>query len=92
MTNVLAIAGPGSKFQIQGAMPAGFWVGLWHGVISPITFIVSLFNPQVRMYETHNRGCLYDFGFILGAAAVFSTTARHTRQQGFDLPGLRVRW
>jgi hypothetical protein len=29
---------------------AGFWLGVWHGLISPITFIVSLFNNQVRIY------------------------------------------
>jgi hypothetical protein len=62
MANILAVAGPGSKYQLSGAQPAGFWAGLWHGIISPITFLVSLFNLHVRIYETHNRGRLYDFG------------------------------
>ncbi len=26
---------------------AGFWMGLWHGLISPITFVVSLFSKTV---------------------------------------------
>jgi hypothetical protein len=69
--NILAVAGPGSKYQLSGAQPAGFWAGLWHGIISPITFIVSLFNLRVRIYETHNRGRLYDFGFILGISSAF---------------------
>lgn len=47
---------------------AGFWRGLWHGLIAPITFIVSLFSDGVRIYEAHNNGGWYDFGFLLGAA------------------------
>lgn len=47
--------------------PAGFWLGLWHGLISPITFIVSLFSAKVNFYEVHNTGSWYNFGFVLGA-------------------------
>jgi len=71
MSNVLAVAGPGSRFQVPGAPPAGFWAGLWHGLISPITFLVSLFSPKVRIYETNNRGRWYDFGFIIGVSGTF---------------------
>ncbi len=71
MSNVLAVAGPGSRFQVPGATPAGFWAGLWHGLISPITFLVSLLSPNVRIYETNNRGRWYDFGFIIGVSAAF---------------------
>ena len=69
MANALAVAGPNSKYQQPGARPAGFWAGLWHGLICPIVFIVSLFNPAVRIYEVNNRGRLYDFGFLIGASA-----------------------
>jgi hypothetical protein len=69
MANILAVAGPNSKYQQPGAGPAGFWAGLWHGLICPFTFIVSLFTPAVRIYEVHNRGRLYDFGFLIGASA-----------------------
>jgi hypothetical protein len=41
---------------------AGFWPGLWHGLISPIAFIVSLFNPNVGIYEIHNNGAWYNLG------------------------------
>ena len=78
MANVLAVAGPGSRYQLSGAASAGFWAGLWHGIISPITFIVSLFIPQVRIYETNNRGRWYDFGFIVGVSAAFGSSARQT--------------
>lgn len=47
--------------------PAGFWAGLWHGIIIVITFIIGLFSDTVRMYESNNVGNLYDLGFLLGA-------------------------
>ena len=61
--NTIAAADPGA---------AGFWLGLWHGVISPVTFLVSLFNPGVNVYEIHNSGHWYDFGFMVVISAVFS--------------------
>ena len=69
MANILAVAGPTSKYQKPDAKPAGFWAGVWQGLICPITFIVSLFKPGVRIYETNNRGRWYDFGFLLGASS-----------------------
>ena len=50
------------------AKPAGFWAGLWHGLICVITFIISLFSKSVTMYEVSNSGGWYNFGFLLGAA------------------------
>jgi len=47
---------------------AGFWLGLWHGMICPITFIISLFSDSVHFYEVHNNGGWYNFGFVLGAS------------------------
>jgi hypothetical protein len=71
MNNKFAVAGPNSKFREADAAPAGFWAGYWHGLIAPIIFIVSLFKPGVRIYETHNNGTWYDFGFMLGVASSF---------------------
>ncbi len=78
MVTVLALAvlgacaaGP-NPASTGGPDAAGFWLGLWQGLISPITFIVSLFNDQVSIYEVHNNGNWYDFGFMLGVASVFS--------------------
>ena len=51
--------------------PAGFWLGLWHGLISPITFVISLFSTEVNIYEVHNNGSWYDLGFVLGVACAF---------------------
>lgn len=50
---------------------AGFWMGLWHGIIAPVTFVISLFTDNVNLYEVHNNGNWYDFGFVLGAGILF---------------------
>ena len=54
---------------------AGFWLGLWHGLIVVITFIVSLFNEDVAIYEVHNSGAIYDLGFVLGLFIAFGGPA-----------------
>ena len=51
-----------------GEEPAGFWLGLWHGIILPVTFVISLFTDDVSVYEVVNNGNWYDFGFFLGVA------------------------
>ncbi len=51
---------------------AGFWKGIWNGLIAPITFIVSVFKKNVRLYEVHNSGFWYNFGFVLGAGLFLS--------------------
>lgn len=67
-------AGP-NTMEGHGADQAGFWLGLWQGLIIPITFIVSLFNDHVSIYEVDNNGNWYDFGFVLGVSFVFSGPA-----------------
>lgn len=54
----------------EGGEPAGFWLGAWHGFISPVTFVISLFNDNVSLYEVHNSGNWYDFGFVVGLGAI----------------------
>lgn len=65
-------AGPNDAAAVGSAHQAGFWLGLWHGLISPITFLISLFNHNVSLYEVHNNGGWYDFGFMIGVSVVFS--------------------
>lgn len=31
---------------------AGFFMGIWHGWIAPISLILGIFNPEIRLYET----------------------------------------
>jgi hypothetical protein len=77
MPNVLSIAGSNSKYKVEGARPAGFLAGLWHGIISPFMFIASIFGQSIRMYETNNNGRWYDFGFCIGAGIIFGNGYRH---------------
>lgn len=69
--------------------PAGFWAGLWHGLIMVITFIVSLFTHTVKIYETNNVGGWYNFGFVLGAIIALGgsrrATCRRSRRRLRDL-------
>jgi len=58
---------------------AGFWLGLWHGMISPITFICSLFSSHVNFYEVHNNGGWYNFGFVFGAGILFGGGSRASK-------------
>ena len=44
----------------------GFWLGLWHGFIFPVAWIVSLFFDKVAIYAVPNNGGWYDFGYFLG--------------------------
>src|SRR4051795_5516908 len=69
-------AGQNDVSNAHAANVAGFWLGLWQGLISPITFLISLFDDHVGIYEVHNNGNWYDFGFMLGVAVIFSGPAR----------------
>ena len=56
----------------------GFLLGLWHGFIFPVAWIVSLFTDQVAIYAVPNNGGWYDFGYFLGIV-VFGVGARKTQ-------------
>lgn len=66
-------AGPNKMVDksIQEGKAAGFLDGLWHGFIALFTFVISLFSDKVGIYEIHNCGGWYDFGFILGVMIFF---------------------
>ncbi|MEK6873355.1 MAG: hypothetical protein AABW91_00770 [Nanoarchaeota archaeon] len=49
---------------------AGFFTGLIHGVIAPIMLALAIFSDY-SMYEVHNIGWFYDFGFIIGLLLVW---------------------
>ena len=48
------------------ATTPGFWLGVWHGFIFPVAFIVALFVPDVAIYAVPNNGGWYDFGYFVG--------------------------
>ena len=54
-----------SPNAVQASAP-GFLLGLWHGFIFPIAWIVSLFTDDIAVYAVPNNGGWYDFGYFLG--------------------------
>ena len=69
-----ACAATQSPAMVAPAAP-GFWLGLWHGFIFPVAWVVSLFADSVAIYAVPNNGGWYDFGYFLGIV-VFGVGAR----------------
>lgn len=55
--------------------PSGFFMGVWHGWIAPVSLIVGIFNEDIRIYDPHNTGWWYDFGFYIAVIAGFGGIA-----------------
>lgn len=55
--------------------PAGFFSGIWHGIIAPVSLIMSIFNSKYAIYETFNQGFWYDFGFYIAIIGSSGGTA-----------------
>ncbi len=51
--------------------PAGFFMGIWHGWIAPVSLFMGFFNQEIRVYEIHNTGWWYDFGFYMAIISGF---------------------
>lgn len=43
-----------------------FWWGMVHGAFIVPTFIVSLFQQHITIYQVANDGGWYNFGYLLG--------------------------
>jgi len=82
----LMLAGCAQSNQAVGTAgsdgTAGFGSGLWHGFILPVSFIISLFDDSVGIYEIHNNGNLYNLGFVLGTWFVFSVLLASQKNAG----------
>ena len=61
---------------------AGFWPGVWHGAIAPVTMVIGIFDKETRIYETDNKGRGYDIGFILGIFLVWGGSSSHCYYRG----------
>jgi hypothetical protein len=74
LQNILAGCAPGPN-HFNGISTdhdvAGFWLGLWQGFIAPFVFAASLFKSNLGIYEVHNNGAWYNFGYLFGLACVF---------------------
>ena len=65
---VSCFPGGGSSYPDD---PAGFFSGIWHGWIAPLSLIYGIFNDSIRIYEIHNTGWWYDFGFYMAIISGF---------------------
>ena len=76
----LALTACAATQQADAVAPTapGFLLGLWHGFIFPVAWIVSLFAPSVAVYAVPNDGGWYDFGYFLGIV-VFGVGAKKTQ-------------
>ncbi|MDP2888977.1 MAG: hypothetical protein Q8P34_08430 [Bacteroidota bacterium] len=48
----------------------GFFGGLWHGIIAPASFVISLFTDDVAVWAVNNNGGWYAFGFLIGVGSL----------------------
>jgi hypothetical protein len=64
---------------IQPTAP-GFLLGVWHGFIFPVSFIVSLFTDKIAVYAVPNNGSWYDFGYFVGIVFL-GVGARNSRRR-----------
>ena len=72
-----ACAATQSPVTVDSAAP-GFLLGLWHGFIFPVAWLVSLFADKVAVYAVPNNGGWYDFGYFLGIV-VFGVGAKRSQ-------------
>ncbi len=62
--------------------PAGFFWGIWHGWIAPISLIIGvLFNHNIRLYEVFNSGLWYDVGFYIAVISGFGGISLFRRKK-----------
>lgn len=84
-SSTMQLAAPGANPLLnqpdaQGRI-ARAGAGLWHGIIAPVTLVISFFNSNTRMYEVHNAGSEYDLGFLLGVALVIALLSLFARMR-----------
>jgi hypothetical protein len=70
------IPGDGKSTPIK---PSGFFSGIWHGWIAPVSLIMGLFKRGIRVYEQINTGWWYDFGFYIALVGGFGGIALSRR-------------
>ena len=62
--------------------PAGFFWGIWHGWMAPISLLVSFFDKDINIYEVYNKGFWYDFGYYMAIISGFGGLALSRRRGG----------
>lgn len=60
--------------NVPADTPAGFFSGIWHGWIAPLSLVLSIFT-DARIYEVNNTGFFYDLGFYMAIISGFGSLA-----------------
>lgn len=78
-------------FSLTGCVPgdganneehlAGFFWGIWHGWIAPISLIIGIFKDNIRIYEINNIGWWYDLGFYIAVISGFGGLSLSRRRK-----------
>jgi len=72
---------PSRKMASEHGEFAGFGLGLWQGFIAPFVFVASLFKDDLNVYEVHNNGYWYNFGYLFGLACFFGGGGNRTSRR-----------
>ena len=60
---------------------AGFFSGVWHGWIAPLSLIIGLFTDGVRVYEPNNTGWWYYIAVIAGFGGIALSRKKKKHEQ-----------
>ena len=52
---------------------------MWQGFISPFAFVNSLLKSGLNIYEVHNNGAWYNFGYLFGLMCFFGGVHKTSR-------------
>jgi hypothetical protein len=84
---LLALSGcvPGDGANSAGR-PAGFFSGIWHGWIAPVSLVYSIFNHDIGIYEVYNTGFWYDLGYYMAIISGFGGLALSRKKRKAEDP------
>ena len=63
---------------------AGFFSGVWHGWIAPVSLIISIFNKDIGIYEIYNNGFWYNLGYYMAIVSGFGGLALSRKKRKCD--------
>ena len=55
---------------------ASFWLGLWQGLIVILSFVTSLFDQNITLYQVGNTGFWYNLGYLFGLSISLGGTGK----------------
>ncbi|HIT52711.1 MAG TPA: hypothetical protein IAD07_02090 [Candidatus Fimivicinus intestinavium] len=71
---LLLLLGGCVPHRAPSADAAGFFTGIWHGWIAPVSLVLSFFGDY-QLYESHNTGFPYNLGFYMAIISGFGGLA-----------------